>query len=120
MAVNPWVLLAVLCAWLASLGGTAWYFEGVGEARVIAQQAHDDKVRQKTFEAAQAGAAASIAANKPVNQTIVQKVQREVQTNTIYRDCKLLPDGLRLANQAITGSAHPSGAGVVPGTDAAK
>jgi hypothetical protein len=118
MAANPWVLLALLGAWGASLGGTAWYFEGVGENNVIARQARDDQVRQQTLEAAQAGAAAAIAANKPVNQTIVQKVQREVQTNTIYRDCKLPPAGLRLANEAITGRAESAGGGVVPGAKA--
>lgn len=81
-------------------------------------QAREDAARAQTLQAAQEGAAAAIAALKPVNTTIVQKVQREVQNNVVYRDCRLPADGLRLANEAITGRAEPAGAGVVPGTGA--
>ena len=117
---NPWALLAAVLLWAASLGGTAWYFDGNGEARAVARQVREDEVRKATFDAAQAGAAAAIAAIKPVNTTIVQKVQREIQTNTVYRDCRLPADGVRLANESLTGRTEPAGAGVVPGAGATR
>ena len=74
----------------------------------------------KVTEAAQTGAAAAIAANKPVNQTIVQKATREVQTNTVYRDCLNTAGQLRNINQALTGAAQPAGDSQLPSTGAIK
>lgn len=71
-------------------------------------------------EAAQDGAAKAIAANKPINQTIVQKVQHEIETNTVYRDCRNTPDGLFRINEALTGRAQPAGDGKLPGAGLAK
>ena len=119
--MNPYVLLALLIGWGASVAGAGWYGMGLGEDRIIAKQASDDKIRQETREAAQQGAADAIAKNKPINNTIVQKVQREITENVRYVDCKLTPGGLQLANQAITGRpAESAGSGGLPGPDAPK
>lgn len=119
--MNPYVLLALVIGWGASVGGAGWYGMGLGEDKILSRQARDDQVRQKTFDDAQAGAAAAIAANKPKNTTIVQKVQREVQTNTVYADCRVPAAGMQLANQAITGiEPKPAGDGGVPRADAPK
>ena len=121
VVVNPYVLLAVLIAWGASIAGTGWVSFGLGKDSEIAGQAKIKQAIEETKEAAQQGAAAAIAANRPINQTIVQKVQREVQTNTVYADCRVPASGVQLANQALTGrQAEPAGGVVVPSPDAAK
>lgn len=119
--MNPYVLLAVLIAWGASIAGTGWVSFGLGKDSELAGQAKIKQAIEETKEAAQQGAAAAIAANRPINQTIVQKVQREVQTNTVYADCRVPASGVQLANQALTGrQAEPAGGGVVSSPDASK
>jgi hypothetical protein len=119
--MNPYILLALVIGWGASVAGAGWYGMGLGEDRIIAKQASDDKIRQETREAAQQGAADAIAKLKPVNTTIVQKTQREIRENTVYAECRVPAAGVQLANQAITGRpAEPAGGGGVPSTDALK
>jgi len=79
--------------WGASVAGAGWYGIGLGEDRIIAKQASDDKIRQETREAAQQGAADAIAKLKPVNTTIVQKTQREIRENTVYAECRVPAGG---------------------------
>lgn len=119
--MNPYVLLALVIGWGASVAGAGWYGMGLGEDKAIAKQASDDKIRQQTFDDAQRGAAAAIAANKPINNTIVQKVQHEIRTERVYSDCRVPASGMQLANEAITGKpAHPAGDGGVSSADAPK
>lgn len=115
-----YVYAAILIAGL--LGGFtgAWQVQNWRHGAEENAQAREERAREETRKAAQEGAAEAIAALKPINTTIVQKVQRELQTNTIYRDCRLPADGMRLANEAITGRADASGDRGVSGTGAAK
>ncbi|VTU25414.1 hypothetical protein H4CHR_01589 [Variovorax sp. PBS-H4] len=118
---NPWALLAIVIAWGSSIAGAGWYGMGIGRDQEIAGQSKIKQAIEDTREAAQQGAAYAIAALKPVNTTIVQKVQREITQNTVYRDCRVPADGVQLANQAITGrSPEPSGGVIVPSPDASK
>ncbi len=113
--MNLAILLGLVIAWGASLGGAFFYGENVGQDREIAGQAKLSKAIEDTRAAAQLGAADAIAANKPVNKTIVQKTQREITENVVYRDCRVPPDGVRLANEAITGKpAQPASGSVLP------
>ena len=58
-------------------------------------------------------AAKAVAQLNITQQTIVQKVQHEVQTKTVYRDCVVPDDGSRLLNAAISNQGQPvSGDGV--------
>jgi len=117
--VNLYAALGVLVAWGASAVGAFFYGQGVGADGVIAKQQAVDQAIQQTRDAAQQGAAAAIALLKPRNVTIRQETEREIQTNTVYRDCRLPADGVRLANEAITGRvAEPAGGGSLPGTRA--
>ena len=60
-------------------------------------------------------AAKAVAQLNITQQTIVQKVQHEVQTKTVYRDCVVPDDGSRLLNAAISNKDQPaSGDGVQP------
>ena len=63
-------------------------------------------------------AASAIAQIEVKQQTIVQKVQHEVQTKTVYRDCIVPADGRGLLNAAIESRDKPAGdSGVQATTD---
>lgn len=119
--MNPYVILALVIAWGGSLAGTGWVAFGLGQDSEIAGQARDEAVRKQTFDAAQQGAAAAIAANKPINRTIVQRAEKEIYENTVYRDCRVPASGVQLANEAITGrKPEPAGGSKLPGAEPAK
>lgn len=106
----------LVAAVLAALGlvATGWKL-GIDHEK--AKQADVKEAIQQTRDAAQQGAAQAIASIEIKQQTIVQKVQHEVQTNTVYRDCVVPADGVRLLNDAISGKAQgrpASGGGVQP------
>ncbi|MES2950299.1 MAG: hypothetical protein V4858_17285 [Pseudomonadota bacterium] len=113
----PYILIgsAIACA------GAFWYGTNVGEAQCQAKQKTVEAIAREVKESAQQGAAAAIAANRPRNTTIVNEVQREVQTNTVYSDCRNTPDGVRSINEALTGKRpDPAGGGKLPGAVPAK
>ena len=83
--------------------GAFGYGVKVGADGELATQARVEQVRKAAEESAQLGAAAAIAKIKVTNTTIRGEVQREIQTNTVYRDCRLPADGVRLINEALTG-----------------
>lgn len=113
--MNPYLIIAACIAWGASVGGAFVFGTEVGKDSEIAGQAKINKAITDTREAAQQGAADEIAKIKPVNTTIVQKTQREIQRETVYSTCRVTPDGVRLANEAITGkSAEPVGSEQLP------
>lgn len=121
MEAGMYIYVAILLAGLAGGFTGAWQVQNWRHGTAQNEQAKVNDAIRETREAAQQGAAEAIAALKPVNTTIVQKVQREVQTNTVYRDCKLPPAGLQLANQALTGKpAEPVGGDKLPATEPAK
>lgn len=119
--MNPYILLALVIGWGASVAGAGWYGIGLGEDRIIAKQASEDKIRQETREAAQQGAANAIAQIKVVNTTVKGRVETIVRENTVYRDCKHDARSLRDINASITGdAAQPAGGGKLPEAGAAK
>lgn len=108
--MNAWIVVAVLAAIGGSGGGGFWYGTAVGEDRETARNARDDQVAQQTREAAAKGTAEVIAQLKPINKTIVQRSEKEIYENTVYRDCRVPAAGVQLANEAITG-IRPDAAG---------
>jgi hypothetical protein len=108
---------------LVSIGivaGAFLYGDHIGAQREHAKQMAVDAAVQQTREAAQQAAAEAISKIKITNTTVRGEVQHEIQTNTVYRDCKLPADGLRIANDAITGNrTQPAGGGQLPKADAA-
>jgi ribosomal protein S5 len=75
--------------------------QGEWDASVIAGREAQDKALR--------AAAESIAKITVTQQTIVQKVQHEVKTQTVYRDCIIPADGRGLLNAAIAGASVPPG-----------
>ena len=110
--MNPYLIIGALLA----CAGCFWYGTEVGEDGEKAKQAAFADTVREVRDAAQAGAAQAIAANQPINKTIVQKVQHEIQTNTVYAECKHTPGGLSGINEALTGRAQPPGDSKLPGT----
>ncbi len=111
-----YVAAAVLVA--GSLFGSFQYGVSVGVDRETATQSRIDKANAETMEAAQAGAAKAISEINVVHQTIRGQVHREIQTNTVYRDCIVPADGVRIANDALSGKRTISlGGGELPNTD---
>jgi len=80
------------------------------DAAALASKDAQDKALQ--------AAASAIAQIEVKQQTIVQKVQHEVQTKTVYRDCVVPADGRSLLNSAISSRDKPaSDSGVQATTD---
>ena len=112
--INPYLLIALLVAVLAAGAGG---FKLGADHEVASTKRMDDQVR-KVAEAAQSKNAELIATLRPRYTTIQNKLEKEIETHTIYRDCKLSPDGLQLANQALTGNAAAADSGKLSQADA--
>ena len=111
--MNPYLIIACLVAILAA--GAGGFKLGVDHE--LASQTREDQQIAKAVDAATKTSAQAISALKPVYTTIQSKVQHEIETNTVYRDCKLSVDGLQLANQALNGGAISAGDGQLPKAD---
>lgn len=116
--MNPYLLLGIVVAFVASTGGAFFYGQGVGKESLEAQQARENKIAQVAYESAQTAAAKAISEMEIKNVTITQPIRTEVRTRTVYSECKHTPDGLRALNNAITGRAEPVGSGQLPPANA--
>lgn len=114
--MNPYLIIAAL---LAVLGAGAGGFK-LGADHQLAAQTREQNHIAEAVDAANAAAAQAIAQIKPKYTTIQNEVQREIRTNTVFADCKLPADSLRLVNQALNGGAEAPGGGKLPGADAPK
>lgn len=114
--MNPYLIISMLVGVLiAGAGGFK-----LGMDHEEATQAREQKHITEAVEAANNAAAQAIAAIKPKYTTIQNEVQREIRTNTVYADCKLPADGLRLVNQALNGGAITPDSVKLPKPDSAK
>ena len=110
---NPYALLAlvVLAVGLLTSGFVA------GSKWEAGRQAVENQHIAEAVDAANAASAEAIAKIKVTNKTIQNEVRREIETNTVYSDCKLSGGGLLLANQALAGT-QPAGDLKLPRIDA--
>lgn len=119
--MNPYIALAAVVFWVASVGGAYFKGQSTGADREIAAQARINKAIDQTREAAQQGAADAIAKLKPVNTTIRSRTETIVRENPVYRDCVADAGGMRNINSALTGKlAEPSAGEQLPKADGAK
>ena len=113
--MNPYALLALAAAIaLAGAGGFK-----LGSDHEVASRAREDAHITQAVDAANAVAAKAIADLRPKYTTITGKLEREIEIRDVYRDCKLSPDGLLLANQALDPRSEAPAGGKLPGADAA-
>lgn len=97
--MNPYAILATIVVALCLFGtgvatGVRWE-EG--------KQAINEKHIQEAVDAANITSAKAIADLKPVYTTIRSKLEKQIETNTVYRDCRLDPIGMQLLNESLTG-----------------
>lgn len=121
MLANPWVLLAIALVLVASHGAVGWKSYHVGQDALIAQQAREDKIEERTRKAAMEGAADAISKIEVKHVTIRQKAETVIRKEPVYTECVNSDDGLRLINEALRpGTAvQPAGEGKLPGSSRA-
>ncbi len=101
MPLNPWVLLAIVLAFLGVATGA--YIKGGRDAvnAELAATAREEKLVAAVELRAQKGAAEAIAKNRPINKTIHNAIEKETIRDTQYRDCHHSPDTFRLLNDKL-------------------
>lgn len=114
--MNPSIIIALL---LTVMGAAAGGFK-LGSDHEVASLAREQNHIAEAVDAANMVAAQAIASIKPKYTTIQTEVQREILTNTVFADCKLPADSLRLVNQALNGGTVAPDRGKLPKPDNAK
>lgn len=111
---NPTTILVALvfCLGLFTSGVT------IGVKWEEGRQALENQHIAEAVDAANSATAEAISKIKVTNKTVQNQLEKQIETHTVYRDCKLDPVGLQLANQALAGS-KPAGDSKLPGPDAA-
>lgn len=111
--LNPWLLLAIVIGWGASVAAAGWAAYGAGQDKCIAEQARDAIVAQIAADAAGEATAKAISKIEVRNVTIQQKLQREVIERQVFRDCRSGDDARLLFNSAIPAAADKPAAAAV-------
>ena len=96
--MNLTAILIVVVMWGASVGGAFWYGTEVGSDHEVAAKARDTEVARIATEAATVAAASAIAGIEVKNVTLTRKLEREVLTREVFRDCRSGPEPVRLLN----------------------
>lgn len=117
--LNPYVLLAIVLAWIGSTAGAFFYGRNTGIDHAVAEQQTDAELIAEAADAAQRKAAEEIAKIKVVNRVNRQVLEREIVEKPVYRDCQHTADGLRAVNAALENRPLPAGDRKLPDADAA-
>lgn len=111
--MNPWLIIAALVAVLAAGAGGF----RLGADHEVASQARADEQLKKAEDKMTDAAARAISDLRPKYTTIQGKLEKQIETNTVYRDCKLDSVGLQLVNQALTGGTEAAATSQLPKAD---
>ena len=105
MSLSTVVLLISLA--LGLIGSGLAYHKGktTGRQEALSTLQKDDLKRQQELEAIQRSVSEAVAKVRVINKTLIQTTEREIVKEPIYVDCKHSPDGLRLVNSALSGTA---------------
>lgn len=114
MSPYGWCAAAVLMVAVYGFGrwDGARLKEGEQDRTQLAIEAAARDARESTAKA--------IASIRVQNTTIQQRLEKEVRSEQVYRDCRLTPAGVRDINEALTGSGQVADPGSVPASDAAR
>lgn len=96
--MNLYLIIAIL---VAILGAGAGGFK-LGADYEVAAKAREDKHIAEAVDAANSASAAAIAQLKPKYTTISNQLEKQIETHTVYRDCRLDPTAFELINSALT------------------
>lgn len=117
--MNPYAAGAALLVVLGSYAGTFYVGSEYGRGRAE----RDAKQAEQLADAAAVKALQQmpdlLSNLKITNQTIYQKAIREIQTNTVYRDCRHDDGMFNALNNALAGRPGPRPGGDQPAVPAA-
>jgi hypothetical protein len=114
-------LLIGLVLWAGSLGAAVWWGMDVGENKILADAAREERIGRVAYAAANSAAASAIARIEVKNVYTRQELEREVRTNTVFADCRSGDAAVRLLNATAgvdQARAFAPGGGVVPASGA--
>lgn len=120
MLPNPYILLALVLAWVGSLGVVGYKSYHAGAEHEIATQAKIEKATAEARDLALDKAAEKVAQIDVRNTTIRAKTEVITREVPVYTDCRHAPDGLRNVNAALAGTDQPAGKSELPKADAAR
>ena len=113
-----WRVLAIVGVIVAALGGTHIKAYQMGADHEVATQAREDAQIEKAVDAANATAAEAISKLKPKYTTTHNKLEKQLDKETVFRDCRLDATSMQLANQALAGGAEAPSGGKLPEANA--
>jgi hypothetical protein len=108
--------------WVGSLAIAIWLSFGAGRDAEIADRAQEDAVASRAAAVAMEKLGLELGKLDVKHVTIRQALEREVQTQIVYRECRSGPDAVRMLNATIGApAAEPPGADpvAVPASGAA-
>lgn len=114
--INPYLGIVAVIA----LAGTHWWAFQTGMDAELGSQAREAAIAAKAADSAASAAVEAIKGIEIKHVTTRQKLEREVLTREVFRDCRSGPGPVGLLNASIPGydgASAPSGAGV-PATNA--
>lgn len=118
--LNPYVLLAIVVAWVGSLGAVGYKAYQAGAEHEVATQAKIEKATVEARDLALDRAAEKVAQIDVRNTTIRAKTEVITREKLVYTNCRHDPDGLRNINAALAGTDEPVGQGELPKADPAR
>lgn len=99
---NPYVLLAIVLFYLGSLGLVGHKAYNLGQEHLIATQAKERSIEDRTRTAALQATADEIAKIKVVNEYKTQRLATETVEKPVYRDCINTDASFGLLNDSLT------------------
>ena len=120
LGLNPWLILGLVVALGIAIGSAYYRGREDGKAVIIASQARALSEQQAIVAAELREIGTNLAALKPVNRTIIQKVEREIIEKPVFRDCRSGDLSVQQFNAIVEGSPDSTRDGELPKTDPAK
>jgi hypothetical protein len=121
--MNPYALLVGALVFAGAVSSAYFYGIEVGSDREVAADAREKKIAAIATDAAASAAANAISRIEVKNVTIQNKLQREVLTREVFRDCRSGDNAVQLLNSgpAIAPAASgAAGSGQLPASGASR
>lgn len=115
--MSLYLMIGGLVVALASYAGTFFVGAKYGEDKQLAKAASTQEIVAEAVRERDGQFAEAVAGIEQKRQIITQKVTHEIQTNTVYADCKHSDSMLSTVNEALTGRPDGPPAGQLPKPD---